>query len=82
MGKKLRMSYDEEGDVLDVALGEPGPAFSEEVEADFFVRRHVETGEIVGFSILNFEKWFQETREHKTFPLEGQFFEELHGVED
>lgn len=77
MGKKLRMSYDKEGDVLDVALGDPGPAISEEVEDDFFVRRHPVSGEIVGFSILNFEKWFKEVREYKTLPLEGQFFENV-----
>ena len=62
MGKKLRMAYDKEGDVLDVALGDPSPAIFEEVEDDFFIRRHPVSGEIVGFSILNFEKWFQEVR--------------------
>jgi len=76
MGKKLRMSYDKEGDVLDVSLGEPIPAISEEVEEDFFVSRHPVSGEIVGFSILNFEKWFKEAREYKMLPLEGQFFAE------
>jgi len=75
MGKKLRMSYDKEGDVLDVSLGDPTPAISEEVEEDFFVNRHPVSGEIVGFSILNFEKWFKEAREYKMLPLEGQFFE-------
>ena len=75
MGKKLRMSYDKEGDVLDVSLGDPTPAISEEVEDDFFVNRHPASGEIVGFSILNFEKWFKEAREYKMLPLEGQFFE-------
>jgi hypothetical protein len=76
MGKKLRMSYDKEGDVLDVSLGDPTPAISEEVEDDFFVSRHPVSGEIVGFSILNFEKWFKEVREYKLLPLEGQFFAE------
>ena len=52
MGKKLRMAYDKEGDVLDVSLGDPCQAISEEVEDDFFVRRHPDTGEIVGFSVL------------------------------
>jgi uncharacterized protein YuzE len=76
MGKKLRMSYDKEGDILDVSLGDPTPAISEEVEDDFFVSRHPVSGEIVGFSILNFEKWFKEAREYKLLPLEGQFFAE------
>jgi len=77
MGNKLRMSYDKEGDVLDVTLGEPNPAISEEVENDFFVRRHPVSGEIIGFSMLNFEKWFKEVQEYKTLPLEGQFFEHV-----
>lgn len=76
MGRKLRMSYDKEGDVLDVSLGDPVASIAEEVEDDFFVCRHPVSGEIVGFSILNFEKWFEETRGHKTLPLEGQFFGE------
>ncbi|MGE0821632.1 MAG: hypothetical protein AB7G75_26625 [Candidatus Binatia bacterium] len=75
MGKKLRMSYDKEGDILDVSLGDPTPAISEEVEDDFFVSRHPVSGEIAGFSILNFEKWFEEVREYRMLPLEGQFFE-------
>jgi len=82
MGNKLRMSYDKEGDVLDVTLGEPNPAISEEVENDFFVRRHPVSGEIVGFSMLNFEKWFKEVQEYKTLPLEGQFFEHVQREED
>jgi len=82
MGKKLRVSYDKEGDVLDVALGEPSPAISEEIEDDFFVRRHPVSGEIVGFSMLNFEKCFKEVREYKTLPLEGQFFEHTQTEED
>lgn len=73
------MSYDKAGDVLDVSLGDPTPAISEEVEDDFFVRRHPVSGEIVGFSVLNFEKWFKEVQEYKTLPLEGQFFENVQG---
>ncbi|MBI3248657.1 MAG: DUF2283 domain-containing protein [Deltaproteobacteria bacterium] len=76
MGKKLRMSYDKEGDVLDVSLGDPTSAIAEEVEDDFFVCRHPVSGEIVGFSILNFERWFKEAQEYKTLPLEGEFFAE------
>lgn len=69
------MAYDKEGDVLDVALGDPSPALSEEGEDDFFVRRHPDSGDIVGFSLLHCATWFQEVREYTTLPLEGQFFE-------
>ena len=38
MGKEIRMVYDDEGDVLDVSIGEPEIAISKEVEDDFFLR--------------------------------------------
>lgn len=38
MGKEIRMTYDEQGDILDVSLGEPEEAISREVEDDFFLR--------------------------------------------
>jgi hypothetical protein len=62
--------------LLDVSLGDPTSVISEEVEEDFFVSRHPVSGEIVGFSLLNCEKWFKEAREYKLLPLAGQFFEE------
>ena len=54
--KGLRFAYDKEGDILDISVGMSGEAISNEIADDFFVRIDPRTNEIVGFSILNFEK--------------------------
>ena len=38
MTKNLRMSYDKEGDILDLSLGEPKEAISREIDDDLFIR--------------------------------------------
>ena len=58
MAKRIRFSYDKEGDVLDISLGEPRKAIAREINDDFFIRVDVKSKEIVGFSVLNFEKGF------------------------
>ena len=72
MGKEIRMVYDEEGDILDVSLGEPEEAISKEVEDDFFLRVNPVSGEVVGFSILNFRKWFKNAKDIKTLPIKAE----------
>ena len=72
MVNKIAFSYDKEGDVLDISLGKPRQAISREIEDDFFVRLDVNSDRIVGFSILNFEKWFK-TKTLKTVPVTGSF---------
>ena len=72
MGKEMRMVYDDEGDVLDVSLGKPLEAISKEVEDDFFLRIAPKTGEVVGFSILNFKKWFKHSKDVKILPVKGE----------
>ena len=71
MGKKIRISYDKEGDILDVSLGEPKASISREIDDDFFVRLDPKTEEIVGFSVINFEKWFEKVKDFKQLPIEG-----------
>ncbi|MEW6417374.1 MAG: DUF2283 domain-containing protein [Nitrospirota bacterium] len=72
MGKEIRMVYDEEGDILDVSLGKPEEAISREVEDDFFLRIKPDSGDIVGFSILNFRKWFKDAKDIKILPIKGE----------
>ncbi len=66
------MVYDEEGDILDVSLGEPEEAISKEVEDDFFLRVKPDSDEVVGFSILNFRKWFKDSKDIKILPVKGE----------
>ncbi|MFH1826360.1 MAG: DUF2283 domain-containing protein [bacterium] len=73
MAKKMIFSYDKEGDLLDISLGKPKGAVSTEISDDFFVRKDVKTGKIVGFSILNFEKWFRGRKEERILPLSANF---------
>jgi len=73
MAKEMRMAYDKDGDILDISLGEPQEAISKEIEDDFFLRLDPNTGEVVGFSMLNFAKWFKDLKDVKILPLRGEF---------
>ena len=72
MGKEIRMTYDDQGDILDVSLGEPEEAISREVEDDFFLRIKLDTEEVVGFSIINFRKWFKDAKDIKILPVKAE----------
>lgn len=72
MGKEIRMAYDDEGDILDISIGNPEKAISKEVEDDFFLRFNPASGEVVGFSILNFRKWFRDAKDIKTLPIKAE----------
>lgn len=73
MEKALNFTYDKEGDILDVSLGRPEKAVSEEVSEDIFVRLDPKTKKIIGFMILNFEKRFNRTRKIEMLPIIGDF---------
>jgi uncharacterized protein YuzE len=73
MGKEIKMAYDDEGDILDISIGDPEKAISKEVEDALFLRVNPVSGEVVGFSILNFRKWFKDTKDIKTLPIKGEF---------
>lgn len=73
MEKELKFFYDNEGDVLDISVGEPTNAVSEEIDDDVFIRVDNTTKEIVGFSILNFTSWFKDLRSEKKIPITARF---------
>ena len=73
MEKGLRFSFDKEADVLDISIGMPKMAISREIRDDFFVRMDPKTQRIVGFSILNFEKWFKDEKGKKVIPIKAEF---------
>lgn len=72
MGKEIRMVYDDEGDILDISIGEPEESVSKEVEDDLFLRINPISGEIIGFSILNFRKWFKDAKDTKILPVKAE----------
>ena len=61
MAKKLTISYDQEGDILEIALGPIRPAISEELISNIFVRYDLATYDeeenegrvIIGFTAAN-----------------------------
>jgi len=71
--KKLRFSYDLEGDVLDISIGRPARAISNEIADDFFVRLNPKTKRVVGFSILNFRKQASKKNGEIKVPIEASF---------
>jgi len=72
MEKKLKFFLDEKGDVLDVTVGEPQPAISEEIGDDIILHKN-DKGEIVGFTILNFIKRFKKLGMSREIPIVAKF---------
>lgn len=71
MEKRLKISYDKEGDILEISAGEPQEAISEEVGDDVVVHKNVKE-EIVGVTILNFMKRFEKA-EKEDLPISADF---------
>lgn len=73
--EKMMFWFDKEGDVLDISMGKPQKALSKEIGDDILVRINPETKEVVGFTILNFEKRFRgaEKPEQVSLPIIGAF---------
>ena len=59
MKGKLRIHYDEEGDYLDMFVGEPRPNYGEELTEGITIFRDENTNEVVGVGIINFKKQSQ-----------------------
>ncbi|HLD83377.1 MAG TPA: DUF2283 domain-containing protein [archaeon] len=69
--EKMTFFYDEEGDALDISIGKPKKAVSEEIGNDIIVRKD-EKGKVVGFTILNFERR-SESEKGFNVPIEANF---------
>ena len=68
---KMKFFYDKDGDVLDISIGKPRKAKSEEIGNDVIVRKD-NKGKVVGFTILNFEKRSESDKGFKV-PIEAKF---------
>jgi len=73
MEKKLKFFFDKKGDILDIAIGKPKAAISKEIDNNIVVRIDPQTKEVVGFTILNFEKRFENKDKSETLPLTVTF---------
>jgi len=61
--------FDKEGDVLDISIGKPQKAVSKEVGEDIIVRMNPKSKEVVGFTILNFTKRFENLKKIEKIDL-------------
>lgn len=52
-GTLMQLAYDREADVLYLSVGDPRPAISREIGDDVLLRVDVETGQVVGLTVLN-----------------------------
>lgn len=59
---KVKVFFDKAGDVLDITIGKPKKAISEELDDDIVAHRDIKTKELVGFTILNFTKRFEKSK--------------------
>jgi uncharacterized protein YuzE len=74
MKANIQYSFDREVDILYLSRGDPYPEVeSEEIGDDIIVQRDRTTGEVVGFTILNFLKRAGHGLERVTLPLEASF---------
>jgi len=68
--KTIMFFYDRDGDVMDISLGKPKVAISEEVDDDIVVRIDPNSREIVGFTIINFVNIFLKRFATREKPIE------------
>ena len=74
MKANIQYSFDREADVLYLSTGDPYPEVeSAEVGHDIIIHRDRITGDVVGFTILNFLKRAGEGLDKVTLPLEASF---------
>ena len=74
MKANIQYSFDREADILYLSRGDPSPDVeSEEVGDDIVVHRDRATGDVVGFTILNFLKRAGGGLDKVTLPLEASF---------
>ena len=52
----MRIYYDEEGDYLEIFIGESRPNYGEDIEKDITLFKDQKTDEIFGIGILNFRE--------------------------
>jgi len=56
MKNKLFVHYDEDGDLLEIRIGEPTESYYNDLGNDVFERRDEKTDELSGLAIFNFKK--------------------------
>lgn len=56
------LDYDKEADVFYISFGEPKEAICEEVAPGVLLRRHINSGKIVGITIIDYSVFIDNSR--------------------
>ncbi len=56
---KVEVSYDSDGDVLYLSIGEPRPALTRGEKNGLLIRSDPQTHQVVGLTVLDYEKKFR-----------------------
>jgi uncharacterized protein YuzE len=73
MGEPIGIHYDPEVDLLEIFIGRPQEAISEEAADDIFVHYNTANNEVVGFTVLNLRRHFEMSEEPAVIPLAATF---------
>ena len=73
MKNKTRLYYDEEGDFLEISVGEPTECSAEEIEPGVFLRIDKKTGEAKSIGILDFKERSRSKDIEFNLPVEFNF---------
>ena len=63
MKSKMHIHYDQEGDFLEIRVGQPKEGHFNEVGDDIFERVDEKSGKVVGLAIFNFKKRTQNMKD-------------------
>lgn len=70
---KIKLYYDKKKDILDICIGRPKKAVSQELDNDILIRVIPQTNKIVGIAVLNFKRRFSKTEQSLSLPIEAEF---------
>jgi uncharacterized protein YuzE len=74
MEGKMNISYDDEGDYLEISIENSSPTYGEEIGDDVTLFKKESTNEVVGVGILNFKKRTESLKDIKlNLPFEVNF---------
>ena len=77
MKGKMRVYYDDEGDYLEIRIGEPIENYGEDVDNDITIFRDEKTDEVVGIGILNFKKKANSNNLEVNLPIDINFISRI-----
>ncbi len=63
MKDKMNIYYDDEGDLLEIQIGEPTPSYYEEISDGVFERIDEKTNKVKGFAVFSFRKRITEKKD-------------------